>query len=473
MQMPSKILGVIVSIVCSTACGSQTETAVENVPTALPSALRVCADPNNLPFSNDRREGFENEIAALLASDLDVPLEYTWFAQRRGFLRATLNARQCDVVIGLPTSMEAALTTRPYYRSSYVFVTSAKARSHPRSFDDAILRTMRIGVPLVGDDGANAPPAHALSRRGIVTNVAGYSVYGDYRSESPPSALIEAVASGDIDVAVAWGPTAGYFAARHRTPLQVTPVEPQIDQPFLPFVFDVSMAVRRDAPALHARLEDFLERRRSEVDAILARFHVPRVDSPVTDAADDSPLSVAVIDTTDGGTASGFAVGSDEVTRAASLLRKEWTLTAAPVAAVVISAKELAADAPANVYSVRASPAARNRAVAMWRREHPGADVSAVEWHASLSRFGAEQLNARLERVDPSPDSDVWAGWMAAKVAAEIVFRDATEPAALSFDGHKGTPLRFSADRYLQQPLIMVAPDGKVVGTVDPSDMDL
>jgi len=248
------------------------------VATARPGALRVCADPNNLPFSNQRLEGFENKLASLVASDLGVPLEYTWWAQRRGFLRSTLNAQLCDVVIGLPTSVELALTTRPYYRSTYVFVTRRDRHLQLHSFDDAALHHLRIGVPLVGDDGANAPPAHALSRRGIVRNVVGFSVYGDYRRDNPPARIIDAVASGEIDVAAAWGPLAGYFAGRQRVALDLTPVEPQIDVPFLPFVFDISMAVRRDSDDLQAQLEAVLDRRRAEIDAILAAFHVPRVD---------------------------------------------------------------------------------------------------------------------------------------------------------------------------------------------------
>jgi mxaJ protein len=253
---------------------------VGRVPRSGPGALRVCADPNNLPFSNDRLEGFENRLATLLANDLGLPLEYTWWAQRRGFLRATLNAGLCDVVIGLPTSVEMALTTRPYYRSTYVFVTRSDRHLEVQSFDDAALRSLRIGVPLVGDDGANAPPAHAFSRRGLIRNVVGYSVYGDYRSPNPPARIIDAVASGEIDIAAAWGPLAGYFAHRHTVGLELTPVEPQIDVPFLPFVFDISMAVRRDAEPLRARLEEALDRRRTDIDAILAEFHVPRVDHP-------------------------------------------------------------------------------------------------------------------------------------------------------------------------------------------------
>lgn len=265
------------------ACMTEYSQAASDTPSPVSSrvaSLRVCADPNNLPFTNDEREGFENRIAELLARDMGTGLEYTWWPQRRGFIRNTLNARLCDVVIGLPGGTEMALTTRPYYRSTYVFVTRHERRLRLHSFDDARLRQLRIGIPLVGDDGASAPPAHALARRGIVGNVVGYSVFGDYRDNSPPSALVAAVARGEVDVAAAWGPLAGYFAARQTVPLDIAPVEPSIDSPFLPLVFDICMAVRRGDDARRAILEAFIERRRRDIDAILAEYHVPRVDVP-------------------------------------------------------------------------------------------------------------------------------------------------------------------------------------------------
>ncbi len=246
-----------------------------------PRVLRVCADPNNLPFSNQRGEGFENKLAQLAARELGARVEYTWWAQRRGFVRNTLNAGLCDVVMGVPMSFERTLVTRPYYRSSYVFVTRRASKTHISSFDDEALRRLRVGVQLVGDDGINTPPAHALSRRGIIDNVRCYSVLGDYRRPNPPARIIEAVARGDIDVAVAWGPLAGYFAARQKVPLEVTPVRPQIDRPFLPFVFDISIGVRRGNDTLRTQLDQVLRRRRAAVDSILEVYHVPRVDRPI------------------------------------------------------------------------------------------------------------------------------------------------------------------------------------------------
>ncbi len=242
--------------------------------------LRVCADPNNLPFSNRRREGFENRLAEMLASDSHAALRYTWWPQHRGFLRNTLRAGLCDVVMGLPTSVELALTTRPYYRSTYVFVSRRDRGITVRSLDDPALRRLRVGVQMIGDDGTNSPPAQALAHRGIVRNIAGYSVYGDYSRPNPPARIVEAVARGDVDVAVVWGPLAGYFAPRQAAALSLVPVSPQIDPPFLPFVFDISMAVRRGDDRRRDELEAFLERRQPEIDALLLRYGVPRVGEP-------------------------------------------------------------------------------------------------------------------------------------------------------------------------------------------------
>lgn len=248
---------------------------------ALPAqarALRVCADPNNLPFSNEARQGFENRIVELLAGDLGAEVTYTWWAQRRGFLRNTLKAGLCDVVPGIPTGTEALRTTKPYYRSTYVFLTRSDGPA-VASFDDAVLRDAKVGVQLAGGDGAGTPPGQALSRRGIVANVRGYSVLGDYAQANPPARIVHAVADGDVDVAVVWGPLAGYFAAREDRPLRVTPVAPQVDGPRLAMAFDISMGVGRADDSLRAELDEALARRKGDIDAILAEYRVPRADA--------------------------------------------------------------------------------------------------------------------------------------------------------------------------------------------------
>jgi mxaJ protein len=246
---------------------------------AAPRELRVCSDPNNLPFSNAAGQGFENELAELIARDLKATVRYTWWAQRRGFIRNTLNARDCDVVMGVPSSFELALTTAPYYRSSYVFVTRKDRQLDIRSFDDPRLRRLRVGVHLVGDDGANTPPVHALSSRHIVGNVKGYMLAGDYGRPNPPARLIEAVANGEVDVAIAWGPMAGYFARQLEPALSLVPVSPAIDVPFLPQVYDISMAVRRDDQPLRLELDAVLRQRRDEIAAMLARYGIPTVNN--------------------------------------------------------------------------------------------------------------------------------------------------------------------------------------------------
>jgi len=245
-----------------------------------PTPLRVCADPNNLPFSNSAGQGFENQIAQMIGAELHRPVTYTWWAQRRGFVRNTLNAGQCDLVVGTASGMEMLATSRPYYRSTYVFVSRRDRHIGVQSFDDEALRHLRIGVQLVGDDGVNTPPVHALSNRGLGRNLVGFTVYGDYRRANPASQVVDAVVDGRVDVAVVWGPLAGYVAKSSKVPLDVVPVSPRIDLPYLPFVFDIAMGVRRRDSTFHAQIDSIITRRKPSIDSILASYGVPRVDVP-------------------------------------------------------------------------------------------------------------------------------------------------------------------------------------------------
>jgi mxaJ protein len=242
--------------------------------------LRVCADPNNLPFSHRDGSGFENRIVELIARDLGASVRYMWWAQRRGMLRNTLNAGECDVVPGIASNLEGVATTRPYYRSRYVFVARRDGPwANISSFDDPRLLRATIGVQLIGDDGANPPPAHALARRGMQANIRGYTVYGDYGSAAPQSAIFDALAHGDIDLAVAWGPTAGWFAKQSKAPLALTPVTPWLDGPQWPMAFDISMAVRKDDRELRRELDRALERNAQEIARILDEAGVPRLEA--------------------------------------------------------------------------------------------------------------------------------------------------------------------------------------------------
>jgi mxaJ protein len=243
-----------------------------------PRVLRVCADPNNLPFSNQREQGFENRLAQLIARDLHADVEYTWWAERRGFARETVNAGLCDVVAGVPSAFDRTLVTTPYYRSSYVFVTRRDRRLPLHTLDDPQLQSLRIGVQLIGADGRNTPPAHALAARHLTSNIVGFTVYGDYRQPNPPARIVEAIARGEVDVALVWGPLAGYFARRQPVALEVTPVA-RVDDPQTPMTFDVSVGVARRSPGLRDEINRVIEQRRPEIDRLLDDYGIPRMTS--------------------------------------------------------------------------------------------------------------------------------------------------------------------------------------------------
>lgn len=240
---------------------------------AAEGVFRVCADPNNLPYSNRQGEGFENKIAELLAAGMNSRLEYTWWSERKNFAKHSLETGACDAVTGVPAGMEDVLTTEPYYRSSYVFVSRSDRDLRITSLIDARLADLRIGVNVVGDDFA--PPAYALAYRGITRNVTGFSLFGGVNELNPARKLIDAVENGTVDVAIAWGPIAGYFAAREREPLQVTPVQPPV---FLgvPFTYRISAGVRAGNEKLKAELDRILRSQASAVRGILSSYDVPQ-----------------------------------------------------------------------------------------------------------------------------------------------------------------------------------------------------
>jgi mxaJ protein len=244
--------------------------------------LRVCADPENLPFSNRLLEGFENKIADVIAKDLGTTVSYVWWGQRRGFVRntmnATLEAARCDVMIGVPEGYDLVRTTKPYYRSSYVFVYPRGKGLRIASLDDPILKKLKIGVHLLGDDYENPPPVHALAQRGIVDNVVGFDTF--YSAQNPPNKIINAVATGKIDVAIVWGPAAGNFVARQHVPLEIVPVPSAKTD--LPFSFNISMGVKRGNDTLRVELEKTIARKAEDINRILHAYHVPLVEQKGT-----------------------------------------------------------------------------------------------------------------------------------------------------------------------------------------------
>src|SRR6267143_1842626 len=199
-----------------------------------PRELRVCSDPDNLPFSHEDGSGFENRIARLVAGEMHAELRYVWLPLRRGFVRKSMDAGLCDVLIGVPSDFERVMTTRPYYRSGYVFVNGPKAHGVDR-FDDLRLSALTIGVQLVGNDLAATPPGYALAASGHVENVRGFTVYGD----GPASQrMVAAVASGELDAALIWGPQAAYFADRSTTPIELRIARSPAGLSAVPFEFD-------------------------------------------------------------------------------------------------------------------------------------------------------------------------------------------------------------------------------------------
>lgn len=241
-------------------------------PVQQPAAeLRVCADPANLPYSQRDESGFENRIARLVADDLGMRLSWFWQEQTRGFVRKTMGAGECDLFIGVPAGFDKVLRTRPYYRSTYVAVTRRGTPAF-RGFAPAELRDRRFGVQLIGNDLAASPPGHALAEAGAVDNVAGFLVYGDGPAGKR---MVDAVADGSIDVALVWGPQAGWFARRAAVPLEVAPVQPPAGMA-MPFEFAIAMGVRKGETALRDRLDEVLARRKADIDAILDDYSVPR-----------------------------------------------------------------------------------------------------------------------------------------------------------------------------------------------------
>ncbi len=229
--------------------------------------LKVCADPFTMPLSNKNGEGFENRIAEILAKDLGARLEYTWWPQRRGILRA-MSAGACDVVMGVPRDYDPVLTSQPYYRSAYEIIIRAGGDIHVASLDDPVLTRVKIGVQ------ENSPAHEALAARGIVRNVVGYMVNYD-ETAHVPGEIISDLAAGKIDVAIVWGPLAGYYVKRQPVPLSMTPILDASGG--LPFVYDFSVGVRRRARQLLPEINAALARRQADIRRVLEDYGVPLV----------------------------------------------------------------------------------------------------------------------------------------------------------------------------------------------------
>jgi len=244
---------------------------------AEPQDLWVCADRNNLPYSNDRQQGFENKLAEMVAHDLARRLQYVWWPASPTLSRKMFRKGACDIIMGIPSKdYNLAQPTQPYYSSSYVFVSKRDRHLAVQSFDDPSLKTVKIGLHVV-DDGFT-PAAQELATRGIIRNVVGYSIFGNLAKENPSADLIRAVEEGKVDVAIVWGPLAGYFAQHAGVPLQLTPICADSLKTSLPVSFAISIGVRKDESALRQQLNQELARRRDDVHALLQSYGIPLID---------------------------------------------------------------------------------------------------------------------------------------------------------------------------------------------------
>jgi quinoprotein dehydrogenase-associated probable ABC transporter substrate-binding protein len=236
------------------------------------SALRVCANPNNLPFSSRDRKGLENRLAEVLTADLGMKLEYVWREERKNFVEKSLNSGLCDAIMGVPAGLDSVAVTRAYYRSTYVWVARRDRRPAISSLYDDRLAALRVGVHVVDD--SYAPPAQVLAQNGLAANLVSYSLFGTAGELNPPARLIKAVSRGDVDVALAWGPLAGYFA---DPALEITPVTPRRFG-LVPFVYDIAVAVRAGNDSLRNRLDGALGRQCAAIQELLREYKFPQIE---------------------------------------------------------------------------------------------------------------------------------------------------------------------------------------------------
>jgi quinoprotein dehydrogenase-associated probable ABC transporter substrate-binding protein len=250
---------------CALAAPAQTSDLVTR------AALRVCADPANLPFTNEAGAGFENKIAELLARDLGVPLQYTWFPQATGFVRQTLNAKRCDIVMGYAAGSDPVQNTNPYYRSAWALVTKqGSGLDGVRELGDARLKGKRLGV--IG----GTPPATLLALNGLIGDAKPYRLNVDRRHESPSEDMVRDIAAGEIDGGVLWGPIGGYFAKQAGTPMSVVPLTQS--EAGVPMTFRITFGIRHGETDWKHRLNEFITAHQAEINGLLLDYGVPLID---------------------------------------------------------------------------------------------------------------------------------------------------------------------------------------------------
>lgn len=236
-----------------------------------PKVLRVCADPRNLPFSNEKGEGFENKLAELFADKLQKKLDYMYFPQATGFVRMTLGAHRCDVIMGFPQGDELVQGTNPYYRTAYALVAKAgSGLDEVNTLDDPRLKGKHIGIV------AGTPPATNMAANGLMANAKPYPLMIDTRFDSSAEAMIGDLASGTIDAGILWGPMAGFYAKRANPPLHVTPLVKETTGPRL--TFRIGMGVRGADQNWKRLLNRLIQENQPAINRILLDYGVPLLD---------------------------------------------------------------------------------------------------------------------------------------------------------------------------------------------------
>ncbi len=234
------------------------------------SKLRVCADPSNLPFSNEQQEGFENKIAQLVAKELDVPVAYTWFPQSIGFIRQTLDKKKCDIIMGYVATHELVLNSNPYYRSSYVLIHRKGELEGLKNLDDPRLKGKKIGVI------AGTPPVTILSLNNLLDNIKSYQRMVDRRYYSPAEEMIAEIGDGKLDVGLLWGPIGGYFAKKSGKDVTVVPLVHETKGPRLSY--RITFGVRRRDKVWKRQLNRIIRRKQDEIHQILRDYGVPLIN---------------------------------------------------------------------------------------------------------------------------------------------------------------------------------------------------
>jgi len=264
------------------ACGSVAATAQSSEAGSLelvdPQVFRACGDPRNLPFSNDKGEGFENKLAEFFAAKLGKKLNYTYFPQATGFVRMTLGSYRCDIIMGFPQGDDQAQVTIPYYRTTYALVfKSGSGLEGVTTIDDPKLRDKRIGII------AKTPPGTSMAINGLLAHAKSYPLFIDTRADSSAQAMMDDLARGEIDCGILWGPMAGYFARQAAPPFMVVPLTKETAGP--PMIYRIGMAVRPADQEWKRKLNQLIMENQAEINKLLISYNIPILDeanAPIT-----------------------------------------------------------------------------------------------------------------------------------------------------------------------------------------------